>query len=322
MSGGGGSRTQTQTSSTQMDPQLQEYRNWVLEQGKAEAQKGYNPYTGKRFADQSSETTKAQNMLKGQMGQYGGMYDDAILRNQQYGNAGPAVGRDNFLTGGPSVREYMDPNIQATIDPMVEQGLENINRQINAQAGQEENVGVGTGSRAGIERALTRTRGLSNLNAATQNALSQAYTQAAGLKNRDADRFLNASEASLNRMGMSSDRAANLAAARRGVGVDDARLMAGVGAANEARNQANLDWQRQQFGEQEGWNRNQLSWMANLAYGAPGSQTSTSSMPMYRGNPMMAGLGGAATGAAAGSSFGPWGTAIGGVGGFLGGYYG
>lgn len=70
--------------------------------------------------------------------------------------------------------------------------------------------------------------------------------------------------------------------------------------------------------------RSNVGWLADMMNGLPAGQNSSGSgtVPNQPRNRTMTGLGGAATGASMGSYFGPWGAAIGGIGGGLLGAFG
>lgn len=94
-------------------------------------------------------------------------------------------------------------------------------------------------------------------------------------------------------------------------------LQGGSGLQSQTQNDINADMNQWNFNQTEPYN--QLSWYSSLlGQGASpfSSSSSTSSMP---NNSTMTGLGGAASGAALGSSLGPWGTAAGAaIGGLMG----
>lgn len=103
-----------------------------------------------------------------------------------------------------------------------------------------------------------------------------------------------------------------------------AQMLAGVGAAQDARNTALLqdDINRYQANAMAPWER--LGLAANLFNGAGGrgaTSTATTTGATNTTSPFVTGIGGAVSGAAAGSIFGPIGAGIGAVGGGLAGLF-
>lgn len=103
-------------------------------------------------------------------------------------------------------------------------------------------------------------------------------------------------------------------------GADMSRLL-GIGNQLQDDQQFGLDRQYQEFlrSQQDPYDR--LNAYVGAISGSPSAPTTTAQQPLYR-NRTAGALGGAATGASAGSAFGPWGALIGGVVGAGAGYFG
>lgn len=100
------------------------------------------------------------------------------------------------------------------------------------------------------------------------------------------------------------------------------RLMQ-VGALNEDLNTRQMNDQYRQFSEGQNQDRQAIEWLNAINSGAGSlgqSGMSTATGPAT--SSLSSGLGGALGGATMGSAFGPWGTAIGGIGGGLAGLFG
>ena len=100
------------------------------------------------------------------------------------------------------------------------------------------------------------------------------------------------------------------------------RLMQ-VGALNEDLNTRQMNDDYRQFSEAQGQDRQAIEWLnaINSGAGRLGSNSSSSAVGPATSS-LSSGVGGALGGATMGSAFGPWGTALGGIGGGLAGLFG
>lgn len=330
MSSGGGSRTVVQKSGTKLDPEVRTFRGRLLDRADTEMQRGYTGYGPERFAAQSIDTQRAMQAVRDLQGRADAGYQQAQGVAGQVGAYDPRqVGAQSFLQG-PSVAQYMSPHDRAVIGGMQKQAMDNMARQSAAISANAEMAGAGTGDRAAIERGTMRAQHLSNLDAQTAALLNQSYGQAAQMKQADLQR--NLAQQRLNQAAGLQGQALNLQGARalgdltgagQMAGYRDTQALARTGAAEEGYAQRQKDWDYQQWLDAQNWDKNQMSWGANLLAGSPSGQSSTTETPMYRNRNH---LGGAMTGAATGAMMTPatpWvGGAIGGGIGLLGSFMG
>ena len=106
-------------------------------------------------------------------------------------------------------------------------------------------------------------------------------------------------------------QAAGLMPAAQQASMAGTQALMGAGAMQQAQDQRNLDWRQQQFAAKENAPWGPIGTAAAMFRGMPFGTTNTMPAP----SPFASALGGGMMGAQAGSMFGPWGTAIGGLGG-------
>ena len=296
--GGGGTRQQTQTSSAQLDPRTQALNQTIQAGVTNQLNQPYQSYTGKVFANQNQDTKAGMQGVRDMQGVGQGQYASAQGAAQAAAGYTPQnVSGQSFL-GGQGIQQYMDPYQSQVISGMQKQAMQGMNRQANQLASQAQMSGAGVGSRAGIESGIMRAQGLNNLSQQTGQLLSQGYSQAAALKQADMNRALRADMA--NQSAGLQGQQINIAGARalgdltnqqRAAGYQDARAMAQVGAMGEARDQRQLDYDRNEWLTGQNWNKDQLSWGAGVQGSLPQAQTTTMSSPQTKADPMNALLG-------------------------------
>lgn len=258
------------------------------------------------------------------------------------GTGGALQGMQHLLGAGDVQNNpYFASAMQAAIRPVQEQFTEQVLPGIRQGA-----IGAGQmgGSRQGIAEGIATRGYLDTIGDITANMGSQAYGQ--GLQAVQAGagigQGLLSGGAGLAGMGIGAQGAAGglgqglfgsgLESVGRGTALaptaQQGLLTPGM-AAEQIGQQRTADEQAQIDAEMQRWNYGQqlpysmISDYLAILSGAPGGTTaSTMSGPSQQRSALMGGLGGAMSGAGMGSMFGPWGTAIGAIGGGLYGLFG
>jgi hypothetical protein len=192
------------TSSTTVLP------SWMNDAGQAAVAKAkgitYTPYTGDRVAG----TTADQNAA------YGGIKSLAdanatagAAQGAQQGIYGYATAPASTVSTGTVVNEngplgtiasYMNPYTGAVLDPTLEAIYEAAGKQRNTIGASATSSGAFGDARQGVLESTLGKNTMSAAGNATNQAYSDAYNQAMGLRTSDANRFLTAdtTNASLN----------------------------------------------------------------------------------------------------------------------------
>ena len=164
LGGGGGGAPQPGVSQSQLDPETRKMKKKVFDKTSEIMDRGYQGYTGDRFAGQSQDTQQAFKDIRGMQGRG----QDAFSRAGQVGQdvsgySADQVGQQSFLQG-PSVGEYMSPHTKNVIEAAQQMGQENIQKNLQNQYAQNIGaLGGGAGSRAALENATVRLEGMKNI---------------------------------------------------------------------------------------------------------------------------------------------------------------
>ena len=256
------------------------------------------------------------NLVRGGVGAETGAFGKA---------AAGAAGEQDFSardvtagTAAPGMGAYERDWESKVIDPARKQAEFELSRQLGSIGAKEAGIaGGGRHSGAALERGAARgmsSMGLANL---TGQLSREGYKTALGASQSDRDAALTGDLASPRadiagagvRVG-ASRAGADIAGQTQEGRYRDINALSGVGAAEEAYGQRDKDWAYDQHIEERDWDKNQAEWGANLMAAAPSGQTGYQSSPQYKKKDRW---GRAMAGAAAGSTFGPWGAAAGGA---------
>lgn len=308
MSMGGGSSTTTQ----KLDPTLAPFVKYALEQGKSqyEQRKGGVPqYQGPTIAGFTPDTE----------GYFGGIRDLTAgtetlgqAKDVAGAAAGQMAGRPEFqgtqfdpnrLTSN-QIREYMNPYQQQAIDA----AMAGIQRRQGEEAAQLRARQAGAralgGSRAAVESALqdreyrqlaadTEAKMLAEgFDKATALAVGQQAAQRQAAVDTEQSRQF-AENAALDRAqyGLTAaDALARLGQTERQFETQRLEGLRGIGAMQQALEQARYDEAQKRFLENRDIAKNELADYAAIAYGAPGGQQTTTKQPSSFGS-TIAGLG-------------------------------
>lgn len=172
----------------------------MLGRGMALADQPYQAYTGPLTAGQSELQTQAFQGLAG-----------LAVPTDQMGAFAP----QQFTAG--AAQQYMNPYLQAALDPQIAEARRQAEIQRVANAGRLTQAGAFGGSRQAIMESEADRNLLQNLAAITGEGYRTAYDTAMGQFNTQQDREMAAQEAA-NRYGLSALRQiADLGAEQRGI---------------------------------------------------------------------------------------------------------
>lgn len=308
MSSGGGSSTTTQ----KLDPTVAPFVKYALEQGKSQYEqrsKGLPQYQGQTIAGFTPDTQgyfggvrdlTAGTNLVGQAGQAATTAGQSVAGRPEYQGAQFDANR---LTSN-QIREYMNPYQQQAIDA----AMAGIQRRQGEEAAQLRARQAGAralgGSRAAIESALqdreyrqlaadTEAKMLSEgFDKATALAIGQQEAERKAAQDTEQSRQF-AEQAALDRgkFGLlTADQLARLGEQERAMEVQRLEGLKGIGAMQQAYEQAQLDEAYKRFIENRDLAKSELADYAAIAYGAPAGQQTSTKQPSSLGS-TIAGLG-------------------------------
>ena len=305
--GGGGQdeRQQTSTSTSQLDPTTQKFKEKVFDKAGGVMDQQYEAYDpAQRFAGQSADTQQSFDNVRGMQGQGQDAFTAAGKVGQQAAGYSPdQVGKQGFLQG-TQVGDLMSPHTENVIGGMQKNAMDTMAKQRGALQAQHQMAGAGMGSRGALENAAMMGQVQQGLGQQVAGALEGSYAQASGMKGKEME--MEQARQRYNQQAGIEGQDVNLrggamgidaAQAGRGAGYQDAQMLAKSGAAQEGYDQRDKDFAYDQWGEKRDWDKNQAMFGANVLGGAPTGSTTTSSNPQYK---KKGGLGGALMGGAMG----------------------
>jgi hypothetical protein len=329
MSGGGGSSggaTQQSVQKTELPSWLNEYSQKTAAMADAATSQPYQSYGGQRIAGFTGDQTAAQQAIRDNQGVTGAALGALGQRVQDMAGYTPQSVAAGTLPG-TDLSGYINPHV-ANVE---QHALKAIDDQRKLAANQIADRSIAGGAYGGSRFALQQS---ANDAAAMQAAArtsaglrSDAFSNAQQMATQDINRGMQAGvfnsqqglagqQVALGALGMAGGFAGD---AQRANYADIAALE-GSGATQQGMTQAGLDVSYQDWLNSQNHALNMVGARAGIGAQIPYGQTVTmqSNSPTARGNPAMGALGGAMSGAAAGSMIMPgWGTAIGAVGGGL-----
>ncbi len=342
MAGGGGGGSQTTTN--KIDPWLKDQTEQNIAAWKD--LQANNPYPNtSQYApvDQSQQYQQAVQGL-GNMAQNNSWLNQVNTASQGFQNAQgytpQQVQAQDAQVGQLNMDQFQNPYT----DQVVDRTLADLDRQRQraVNQGQDSSIAAGAfnGSRSALADAATnREYADASANAAAQLRQQGYNTSLSAAQNQQAMQTQNNQfNSSQGLQAGMANQGADLTGQRIGLAGSQGMLQAGQlgnniqqgnyqNALNSAGSQMDYLNSQQQYGLQQAL----AQWQAPIQYqqyitqalgGAPSGGTSTTSQSGGGYNRTTGVLGGAATGASIGSSFGPWGTAIGAGAGGLAGLFG
>lgn len=327
--GGGGSPSST-TTTNQLDPSMKAWLGQNYSVAQQVNNQKYLPYGGQMVAPLNS--TEMQGINQGAFDASTGVGMGAI--NQGINNATAAGAYKPQQVGTAAwnpqaAASYMNPYTQQVINTTNQQIKDNLAQTNNTTNAQATSAGAFGGTRQAVANAQNNYYANQVMAQTDAQLNDQAYNNAEGQFNTDQARSLagqqSNQQAGLNAANLglgSADILNQLGVGQQAVGLGDANALMQYGGVlqNQQQNEDQWAYQNNYLNPQQ-WPIRGLNALESAVSGIPYGNTSTTSQQNYS-NPMSGALGGAATGAAMGSMFGPWGTAIGAVGGGLMGAFG
>ena len=316
--------TTTTQASADLPAWAKPYFERNLAKAEAEYGKDYNPYTGDRFAEQSQDTLDAisgtRNIATGDgiagLGEAQDYMTDGMATAETLGDYNPNTftqyGYDDAAKfTGDNVGQYMNPYTQNVVDRQKSEAMRDYQRTQGLRNSQAVQAGAFGGSRGAVRNFLAEDSMMNRMGMLQDKGLQDAYKDASNqfTASRSADMGVDKSRAAeLARVEAATEGADQFAAgqglAALGVGsglakdsvalgelerqtdIQDMQLLEGIGAAEEGRDQAQLDLDYQNFLEKEGYTAQQIGNMTGILSGMPiaatGTSTSTSTTPQQK----------------------------------------
>jgi hypothetical protein len=335
MAGGGDSGTSRVINETKVDPVTQQWRNNVMNRGNAIMNQGAPAYyPGNTVVPFANQTQQGLNSLE-QHAQQGapnlGAANNSASRalsgfNPAQGAAMGAAfgGLNNQQTGG---LQQFGGGTNPALDSLWNQGAEKITNAVNGNMMQAGRFGANAAHTGALTQGLGDLWGQVYAPAyeAERNRGLQAATTMAGVGADDRNRQLQGIDLSGALWSQGNQDAARQQALLPSLfsyGQQPGQAMLDIGGMYEGQAQNYMNEDRARYDYNANAPRDTLSWYSGLMSGLPDFSQTTQTTQGPGTNRTMSGLGGAMAGAQMGSMFGPWGTAIGGGLGALGGLFG
>jgi hypothetical protein len=196
----------------------------------------------------------------------------------------------NYLPGsnqeytGENVDKYMNPYVDNVINRSRDLALRTYNEDFKpGLEGQFVRAGGGYGSSAHLREANRGQRDiLQNIQDTSNAQLADAYGTGANIFNQDQSRAGTlaqiAGSLGQTQAGTGLDQAkmlADLGMTEHQLGSQDAATLETIGDKEQGQTQANLDLAYKDFLEQQGFNKQQLAWLQDLAAGSTAGMPNT-----------------------------------------------
>ena len=284
-----------------------------LAKAEAEYGKEYNPYTGERFANQSQDTLDAisgtRDIATGDgitgLGAAQTYMTDGMATAEDLGDYTPNEFSeydyaDAAKFTGDNVGQYMNPYTQNVVDRQKSEAMRDYQRTQGLRNSQAVQAGAFGGSRGAVRNFLAEDSMMNRMGMLQDKGLQDAY--------KDASKQFTASRTA--DMGVDKSRAAELArveaategadqfAAKQGLNalqtgaglakdsvalgelgrqtdIQNLQLLEGIGAAEEGRNQQQLDLDYNEFLAKKGYTAEQIGNMTGILSGMPIAATGT-----------------------------------------------
>jgi len=297
-----------------------------IAKAEAEFNKPYEAYTGERLAATDPNVTRSREMVEGLVGSgipgLGAAQDYATAgmdRATELGNYGGGdysqfAYSDPAMFTGDNVSQYMSPYQQLVTDQQKEAAITDFNRLQGARDAKAVQAGAFGGSRQAVQQGLAEEQLLGQLANIQAKGSQSAFDAAAKQFGADRAAQMTAEQrraAELGRVQTGQEAASQfgagqgLAALRAGAGmgteltrlgeierqtqIQNEQLREGVGQAEQAGDQAQLDLDYANFLEQQGYTREQIGNMTGILSGMPiaatGSTSGTSTTTTPRQQP-------------------------------------
>ena len=284
-----------------------------LAKAEAEYGKAYNPYTGDRFADQSADTLAAiegtRDIATGDgitgLGAAQTYMTDGMATAETLGDYNPNTFsefgyNDAAKFTGDNVGQYMNPYTQNVVDRQKAEAMRDYQRTQGARNSQAVQAGAFGGSRGAVRNFLAEDSMMNRMGMIQDKGLRDAYKDAGTqfTAARAADMSVDKSRAAELARVQGATESADQFAAKQGLSalgvgaglakdsvalgelgrqtdIQDMQLLEGLGAAEEGRNQQQLDLDYNEFLAKEGYTAEQIGNMTGILSGMPIAATGT-----------------------------------------------
>lgn len=305
--GSGSSNTTSTVTQQNIPKEFFPYFDRLLAQAENEMGKPYQPYTGERLTGTSGDTAASYGIIRdvanapaaGREFATDVASENVARTGQIMTGAGPAG--FNVYDFAPTetmtadvANQYMDPYLRSVVDLEKERAREDY--EISRAGRSADAVGAGAfgGSRAQIAESMAERDLMNRMRDIEATGLQSAYGEATrrfeadrtARTERDTARAAEAArvetaragenraarEEQLKMMNFSSEQAALVAdleeQARTG-DIQAAQLLETIGKAQEAKDQAGLDINYEDYLRQQGFNKEQIGFMSGILQGLP-----------------------------------------------------
>jgi len=279
----------TATSSTQLPAWLQNYTQGVAGKAIDIANRPYQTYPGQRLADFTPDQNTSFNAIRANQGNWKpalNTANDNISAAGQYGKAAQSSVAGDAQKWGNNWQSYMSPYTSAVTNEISRLGNQNLNENLIPSV-QDKFLGSGQFGSTRNADILGRTvrDAQADISGKQAQALESGYGTSANIFNSDANRQQQQqqlqAQTNLGAGALSNNSAQignTLANTTSNLSSQDANALYGIGAKQQALNQAGLDIGYQDFQNQRDYDKNNLNWLTGVANGLPRpGQTTTSS---------------------------------------------
>ena len=284
-----------------------------LAKAEAEYGKEYNPYTGERFANQSQDTLDAisgtRDIATGDgitgLGAAQTYMTDGMATAEDLGDYTPNEFSeydyaDAAKFTGDNVGQYMNPYTQNVVDRQKSEAMRDYQRTQGLRNSQAVQAGAFGGSRGAVRNFLAEDSMMNRMGMLQDAGLRDAYKDATNqfTASRTADMSVDKSRAAeLARVEAATEGADQFAAKQglnalqtgaglakdsvalgelgRQTDIQNLQLLEGIGAAEEGRNQQQLDLDYNEFLAKKGYTAEQIGNMTGILSGMPIAATGT-----------------------------------------------
>jgi len=287
--GGGSGSPQVSTSQVQIPGYIQDAGKFNINFAKNIANTPFQKFTGDRYA--GFDTNEQQAFDRAVAFSNAGVGQDAISTGMDAASAAAGYTPQGFL--GADISGYMNPYLQNVAGNVMSDLDRARQTALTSGGAAATRSGAYGGSRHGVSDALTNREFFDSANNALTNLYSQGYNQATNLFQNDIANQLAANSLNLN----AASQLANLANMGRQFTLSDIDLQRNIGSQTRALEQAQRDFDYQQFVEQREDPYKKLAALSTGLGSTPYSTTTTGVTPAAQNNVLGSALGGALTGA-------------------------
>ena len=289
--GGGGRSQPTEQNITQtsLPDYYEPYATRLIQRAESESKRDYIPYKGQRLADENTDTARSREIARAAA--EGGIPGITQATSGTLSGMSRALGGLGFQSqdfGSDQAAQYMSPYLQNVLDVQKQAAITDFQRQQAGRDAAAVQAGAFGGSRGAVQQALA-SEGLQDKLAEIQATGQQkAFEQAQQQFGRDRDARMAAERIGLGAADSLTQQSAQLAAlgekARAG-DIESAQLLEKIAKDRQARDQAGLDLDYEDFVRQRDFPREQLQFYSSLLRGIP-VQPSTETTKFQQYNPI------------------------------------